>query len=54
MVDRNPKLAVGIALIVIAIAGWLLISPGLFDQLEELERGGGPLPTPTVRPPPSP
>ena len=53
MVERNPKLVMGIALIVIAIAGWLIFSPGLFDQLKELE-GGRPLPTSTVRPPPSP
>jgi hypothetical protein len=35
---------IAVALVVGVIVMWFVVSPGLFDQLDELERG---LPTPT-------
>jgi hypothetical protein len=45
--NSNPRLWIAVALVVGVIVMWFVVSPGLFDQLDELERG---LPTPTRAP----
>jgi hypothetical protein len=42
--NPNLRLALVAALVVGVIVMWFVVSPGFFDQLDELERG---LPTPT-------
>jgi hypothetical protein len=42
--NPNTRLLIAAALVVGVIIMWFVVSPGLFDQLDELERG---LPTPT-------
>ena len=57
MTPQNMRLAIAAALVVGVIVMWFVVSPGLFDQLDELERGVPtptriPATTPTVVPPP--
>ena len=42
--NPNTRLAIVAAFVVGIIVMWFVVSPGLFDQLDEFERG---LPTPT-------
>ena len=45
--EPNQKLIIAVCLIVISICAWFIFSPGLFDQLDELERGTLPTSVPT-------